>query len=414
MNEQNNKLKKINLIKENYNFRLLWSSRTISYLGDSIYNITLAWYIFSKTNSAFQVGLVFIAEFLPQLILGMFLGVLVDSRNKKKLMQISNIIQVLITLIFTILIITNKFVLFHIVIITIGLSLVNTLSGIAQSSILPELVTENDLTSANSLLNISKQMSNLAGVAIGGILVATLGEATSVFINSMTFLLALIIITFINYKISDNSFNNKNNKIQVLSDIKEGLVWLKGENILVVIMLIGTLSNVALGSSNILSVKLIINNFNGTSSMYSLFDLCIGIGLLIGGIFINRLNSKKVGKWFVIGLFFQCLGMLIISIAPYFPIACIGNLILGFGVTSSTIPMSTLFQVLIPSSLRGRINSISSICFNMSIPITYGFIGILGDIIGAKLCFGLSFLILFICIIIGFRNKALLRESIAN
>lgn len=403
-----NYLTEANLLKRNRKFKKLWLSRTISFLGDSMYNITLSWYIFSKTGSAFQVGIILVAKFLPELLFGISFGVLVDRYNKKNLMRLADIIQAVITLIFTILVVIGSFNIFEIFIINIFLSLAGNLFGTSVNSWLPELVNKEDLVSANSFLNISRQISNLVGTAIGGVLVASIGEMTSIFIDSLTFLISFLFVSSIRYNYSKKIIDEALNIKKVFSEAKEGASWLKNQMLLVILIFIGTLLNIALGPTNILSAMLVRKNFQGNSFMFSLFDALIGVGLLLGGMFMAAISTKKIGMWFLVGILCQTFGMFLIFISPYFFVACAGNFILGFGVTCATIPMSSLFQVMIPADIRGRVNSISSILFNISIPITYGLVGVIADIIGAKLCYGISFIILCICIIIGLRSKELL------
>lgn len=404
----------INLLKKNKNFRDLWFSRVISYFGDSLYNITLSWYIFSKTGSAFKVGLVLVAKFLPQLLLGMFLGVLIDKYNKKTLMQISDATQFIVTLIFTILVAMNKFHYSYIFIINIFLSLASVLFGISQTSLLPELVENDDLISANSLLSISQQTANLIGSVIGGVIVLLLGEILSISIDSITFVLSFIFIYFINYKISTDKTYGAMNLKKVFTDISEGFYWLRNQAELVILIVIGMIINIALGVTNVLPSMLIKVNFKGNSSYLGIFELSIGLGLLLGGVFIGILSPRKIGKTYLIGIALQSIGMLFIFISPNIFIACIGNFIIGFGVTTFNIPMSTLFQTMIPTNIRGRVNSISSIAFNISIPITYGVIGVLADVIGAKICFALSSLLMLICLFIGGANRQLAKSSLSS
>ncbi len=74
--------------------------------------------------------------------------------------------------------------------------------------------------------------------------------------------------------------------------------------------------------------------------------------------------------------------------------------------------MSTFFQVMVPTNMRGRINSISSVSFNFSIPITYGVVGILADKIGAQEVYAIGTAILFICVVLAFTNKELVKSYI--
>lgn len=184
------------------------------------------------------------------------------------------------------------------------------------------------------------------------------------------------------------------------------------ERALVTLILIGMLSNVALGPTNVLPPMLIKEDFNGTAAALGVFDSFIGIGLLAGAVLVGIVSPKKIGMWFSFGLGMQSIGMLVISFSPNLIFANLGNLILGIAIIITNIPMSTFFQVMVPTNMRGRINSISSVSFNFSIPITYGVVGILADKIGAQEVYAIGTAMLFICVVLAFTNKELVKSYI--
>lgn len=398
------------IIFENNNFRNLWFARTISYFGDSLYNIALMWLVYEKTGSAFHVGLILVAKFLPQLLFSMIFGVWIDKWNRKWLMQISDFIQAFTTGVFAVLLFVDVFELQYIYFITIILSLCNNLFGISNTSILPELVKKDLLITANSLLSTSQQVARLVGSTVGGILIAYTGEATVIAINAITFFVSLAFIQFIRYEYTPNQ--QEGVKHSLINDIVEGFTWLKKERALVTLILIGMLSNVALGPTNVLPPMLIKEDFNGTAAALGVFDSFIGIGLLAGAVLVGIVSPKKIGMWFSFGLGMQSIGMLVISFSPNLIFANLGNLILGIAIIITNIPMSTFFQVMVPTNMRGRINSISSVSFNFSIPITYGVVGILADKIGAQEVYAIGTAMLFICVVLAFTNKELVKSYI--
>lgn len=201
-------------------------------------------------------------------------------------------------------------------------------------------------------------------------------------------------------------------KHSLINDIVEGFTWLKKERALLTLILIGMLSNVALGPTNVLPPMLIKEDFNGTAAALGVFDSFIGIGLLAGAVFVGIVSPKKIGMWFSFGLGMQSIGMFVISFSPNLIFANLGNLILGIAIIITNIPMSTFFQVMVPTNMRGRINSISSVSFNFSIPITYGVVGILADKIGAQEVYAIGTAMLFICVVLVFTNKELVKSYI--
>lgn len=150
---------------------------------------------------------------------------------------------------------------------------------------------------------------------------------------------------------------------------------------------------------------LIKSDFHASASALGIFDAFIGFGLLLGGITVGIISPKKAGLWFVSGLGIQGLGMGIVAFAPYLWVAYLGNFLLGFAVMIAVIPLSTLFQTLIPSDMRGRVSSVSSIAFNISIPTTYGAVGALADHIGAQMCYAIGAILLIGSMVIGFFNR---------
>ncbi|WP_175511412.1 MFS transporter [Alicyclobacillus macrosporangiidus] len=142
---------------------------------------------------------------------------------------------------------------------------------------------------------------------------------------------------------------------------------------------------------------LIQDAMHGNASELGIFDAAIGLGLLIGGILAGALPVNQVKTWFVVGLALQGIGLVTDSLSHELVVSYIGNFVIGVGVMITSVPMATLFQALTPSSLRGRVSSFSSMLFNISIPVTYGGIGLLGDFFGPRVCYSLGGMLLLIC-----------------
>ena len=396
------------LLKHNADFRYLWLARACSFFGDSLYNLAISWLVYSMTGSSLQVGMVIVAKFLPEMILGLFIGAWVDRLDKKILMQISDAAQALLTGTLAVLMITGQLQLLHIYLITVGLSITGNLFATSQSSLMPELIADTTyLISANSLLSVSLQITRILGTVAGGILIASIGNSGAVIVDAATFIISLTLIQRIKQRRRAEKNSRAAARLSIFVEIREGWEWLRGQTALLLLILLGTLSNIALGPSNVLPPMLIEKLLQGGSSELGIFNAAIAVGLLLGGLFVGSKSPRRIGLWFSCGLGVQGLGMCVIAISPELWPACLGNLILGFGVTVTVIPMSTLFQLLVPSALRGRVNSISSMAFNISIPLTYGGVGILADRVSVEVCFALAAALFAICLIAGLTNHQL-------
>ncbi|MFD2169321.1 MFS transporter [Tumebacillus lipolyticus] len=389
------------LLLRNAPLRNLWLGQTISYMGDSIYNIALMWFVFVETGSSVLVGLIFVAGFLPEVLFGMLLGAIVDRFNRKLLMQLSDLFRALLLGALALLFAFDWFAIWQLYVITIGLSLSNLLFGMARGAMLPDLVGSDHLIQANSLFSSSRQVTRLLGSAVGGVLVAWMGATGSITINAVTFLISLVFIQLIpNLKLFDAPAEASARK-SIFADVGEGFRWILNFRVLLLLIVIGTLSNIALGPTNVLPAMYIKEDLQQNAEALGIFDAAIAIGLLAGGLFVGAVAPKRIGLWFTAGLATEGVGMLLVSIAPNLLVACIGNVVLGLGVMVSSIPLGTMIQTMTPSGMRGRVNSLSSLGFSMAIPITYGGVGWLAEVIGAKASYAAGGGLLFLCVLLG-------------
>ena len=74
-------------------FFVIWTGQGISTLTSSIVQMAIIWYITGKTKSAAVLSFATLAGFLPQAVLGMFIGVLIDQYDRKKIMICSDLVM---------------------------------------------------------------------------------------------------------------------------------------------------------------------------------------------------------------------------------------------------------------------------------------------------------------------------------
>lgn len=165
----------LKLVKENSDFRKLWIGLTSSYFGDSFYELAIVWFTFSITGSGMQVGFILVATFLPSVLIGPFLGVIVDRFNRKRLMQVAQMIQALSVGVLAASIALGFFHLWILYGLTIIQSTASALFLPAQNAIVPHLVKREQIIQANSFFTSSRQIATLFGAVLGGGIVAWTG-----------------------------------------------------------------------------------------------------------------------------------------------------------------------------------------------------------------------------------------------
>ena len=401
------------LLKANPNVRNLWLGETISDFGDTFYDIAVMWFVFQKTGSGLQTGLVLVSVFLPQVVVGPFLGVIADRWNRKRMMLAASVIQALLTTILLVLMIFQRVQMWQIYAITILLSVVQLAYRPARAGLFPDLLERSELMSGNALFNTSSQIARLIGSTAGGTLIAIAGSAVAIGFDALTFVTSALFIRRIWYA-PPAVVATSGDKTSIFKDMRGGWEWLFRHKVLLILIGIGTISNIALGPSNVLAPMFIRDVMHRNAAALGVFDASVGLGILVGGLLLGSVSAKQVGLLFSGGIGLQGLAMGIVATTHSILIAYAGNFLLGLAVIAVNLPTNTLFQTLVPTEMRGRVGSISGMISSVAIPITYGGIGIFGDIFGARWSYGFGALLLGCCMLAGLSVASLRRLSITD
>ena len=149
----------------NGSFSALWSGQLISLFGDRLNQLALVAVVAISTGSALATGLVFFAATLPNLLLSPIAGTFVDRWDHKEVMVVSDILRGAIVLILPLAAVTNIVLVYPLIF------LVTTISVFfrpARVAILPQIVPEEDLLSANSALWVGETIADVIGYPLAG------------------------------------------------------------------------------------------------------------------------------------------------------------------------------------------------------------------------------------------------------
>ena len=180
------------LIRENRDFRQLWIAAVISMLGEWFNTIALFFLILEYTGSEFLLGMLFTVRMAGFAILQPFIGLLADRYNRKTLMVVSNLLQAVFALCFLLVNDSGDIVWM------IGLSgLMMVLHGVymtAERAALPNVVSEEDLATANALDAASWSTALCIGAMLGGVVVSIWGTDAAFIVDSITFLVGTLFL----------------------------------------------------------------------------------------------------------------------------------------------------------------------------------------------------------------------------
>ena len=174
-------------LKISRDYRLLFFGQLISYFGSMMTFIIVPWQMYELTNSNAKVGLIYLAEFIPMFFLAFIGGALADSLDKRKMLRITEIGQMIVTaILFVNALSANP----HFWILYVAVALHGALAALqrpAFESLIQKLFNAEMMTAVSALNSLRYQFGAIIAPAIAGVIVAKFGSSIAYGIDLVTF-----------------------------------------------------------------------------------------------------------------------------------------------------------------------------------------------------------------------------------
>jgi Na+/melibiose symporter-like transporter len=342
------------------NFFLLWIGQFISVVGDWVLIIALPFYTYSLTGSALASGGMFIVSTLPRLALGSLAGVFVDRWDRKRTMIVADILRVLLTLL--LFFVRSRDWLWLIYTSAFLESVVSQFFNPAKSAVIPLLVDEKDLLTANSLNGLSDALTRLVGSALGGMLLGWLGFSFVVLFDAGSFLFSAIMILPILMPARPPAPTVALNDPATASvagmwrDWLAGLRLVKRERLLLALFIILGVASLGDSMVTVLIVPLVKVLMGGGPQLLGWLMMAEGLGGLLGGLLVAQFG-RHISPRYLSTLALVSAGLVIFTLItlPHsvlvFPLMALVGLLATAWFTSA----ETLLQLGTADAFRGRI-----------------------------------------------------------
>jgi MFS family permease len=370
----------------NGSFSALWSGQLISLFGDRLNQLALVAMVAISTGSALATGLVFFAATLPNLLLSPIAGTFVDRWDHKEVMVVSDILRGAIVLILPIAAVTNIVLVYPLIFLVTSISV---FFRPARVALLPQIVPEEDLLSANSALWVGETIADVIGYPLAGVFVYLLGSAVPLafWVDAATYLASAALITTIVVQARGPSEEGASVREGFAAELAAGWHFLRRETVLLANTLQGAVGQFSLGIAIALTPSFVQATFStsqfGWQAAYGFLETGIGLGNLIGGFVIGLVGARFAkGRMVIVG--YTIWGLLIFLFAMTGNLGVAIGLSFGQGVANMVfiIPSQTLFQERTPPSLMGRVVGIrfALVFGSMTVAMLLG--SVLGQVLG--------------------------------
>ncbi|MGB3624756.1 MAG: MFS transporter [Henriciella sp.] len=336
-------------------------------IGWQVYNVArdpaamggLGW---SIEESAFLLGLVGLAQFLPVLLLSLLGGQAADRLNRKMILLIAIAVRVLVSFgLLASVFLPASYALPIIFGVAVTLGCVNAFVPAAANSLFPRLVPRKELPTAIAWNSLGFQTATIAGPALGGLIYAA-GNAQAVYVTAIV----LACFSFGALFTAKTPPHEKVLNVRGWSMVFEGLGYIRRNKIV-------------LGA---ISLDLVVVFFAGAKALLPVFarDILfvgsVGLGLLqasvaVGAVMVafilaTRPLARHVGPWMMWAVGIYGAATLVFGLSDMFWLSFAALAVTGAADEISVYVRASLIQLATPDEMKGRVSSVSFIFISAS------------------------------------------------
>jgi MFS family permease len=387
--------RQLGVIGRSRGFRLLFLASMGSTLGTLIATLALVVDVKNRTNSGPWVSALLIAQFLPSIAVGLLFAPLLDRISRRGTMIAADLARAAI---FVALAFTDRSA--TIVVLAGFAGLATGFFRPAAYAGLPNLVSSEDLSAANSLLQTAENVSWAVGPIIGGILVSAAGTHIAYWINAGSFVVSAALLAGIPARLLQAAAAVSRGHLR---DLRDGLAFVLRTHALRTVLIAWSVALISFAAVNTTEVFLAKDSFNAGDFGYGLIYGASGLGLAIGSFMGGRWVEKRaVRDVYTAAILVNAVGFATAAVSPNVWVASVCCLLGGIGNGSALLCNALFVQRSAPDEIRGR-------AFTVIMAVNYvafggGFVagGLLRNAYGPRWVWGISAILLAIAGVVAF------------
>ena len=336
-------------------FRLLWGGQTVSFAGDTAFLVAIGWYVTTLTGSAGSLGLVLAlqsAALLTTLLIG---GVIADRYPRRRLMIGSDLARAVLVGILAALDATGRLSFAAILVLVALIGLADGFFQPAFGGIVPLVVEQPFLASANSMLNVARQTAAIGGPALAALVYGTAGSTTVFALDAASFVFSASLLWRARPRRLDaEPTEGPWRDLAAAFRYVAGVPWLWSGILVTTVILM-----VAMAPYQSLLPRLVRSHFHLGIGAYGLIFSLQAVGMVSGSFAFAHVNPRRRRAILCFAAFsINDVFMLLLALSPWFPLAAAASLVRGFFIGVGIGLWMTMLTELVPEGYLSRVISL--------------------------------------------------------
>jgi predicted MFS family arabinose efflux permease len=346
-------------------FRLMWIGACMSSIGTWMQIVAQGWLIYRLSHSAFLLALDQFLAGIPIFLFSLIGGVVADRTERRKILLVSQYIQMASAATLTILVALGLTRVWPILCLSFVSGFAQAFGGPAYQALIPTLVDRDDMPNAIALNSIQFNLAVTVGPALAGITLAHLGEKWCFGLNALSFLAPVVSLSIINARYLPEKSGET-----MFKSLEQGIhfIWRQGAMVALIILAFAmTFLSMPMRTYIPVFVKDIFHR--GPETYGNLLSL-MGVGSIIGSLSVASLgNISKKGRFALSMLMLLGAGIAGFSLSKFLPVSYAMLLLVGASMMAVFATVTSLVQLNVTNEMRGRVMSVYNFAFRGGMPI---------------------------------------------
>jgi MFS family permease len=341
-------------VLKNRDFDLYWTGVVFSQIGTRGTVAANLYHVYQLTGSVTQTGLVGAGQALALLVLSPLGGVLADRWDRRRLLQASQAVAMVVAAVLAVLTLTGHIVAWQVLVSVVLTTAAATFDQPARQALIPALVPRTQLPQAFALLNPSREIAVLLGPALAGLFIGIAGPGLMYAVDAATYAVLVVILQALRV----SKLEGAGAHTSVWRQIAEGAQFVKGRNIIWMLMSLD-LSATLFGAYRVVLPALCATVFHVGPQGYGVLSAAPSAGALLATYTVFRVvdRAQRLGRVLLVSTVLYGLANVALAQAHIFAIAVLAGCLIGaFDAMTTTIRHAAV-QLETPDELRGRVSA---------------------------------------------------------
>lgn len=365
------------------NFRLFWTGETISEFGNAVTIVVIPLVAIDTLHtSTFIVTLLTAMVWLPWVIIGVPAGAWVDRLPPRPVMLACDAISVVVYASVPVAAWCGVLTVGQLIAVALIAGAVSVFFNSAYQVLLPAVVDEADLTEANAKLLGSREVAQIGGPGLGGLLAQVAGPVTGLLADAVSFVVSFCCLTAMQPP------RDRRSKGADAGGVLDGLRFAWRDPYLRGMTAFSSLGNLALTGVDALLVVFLVRTIGLSSAAAGLVIASLGVGGVLGA-FAARPLGQRLGTArtiLITALGGQCFVLLLplAGTGPGLVLAAIALMCVGGVIVISNVIVDSFMQAYVPPDILGRVISATWAVGFAMMPVGALLAGALATVLGVR------------------------------